>query len=340
MAEIQRLTLAEHGEQMLALLTNAGLRLEPDLEYIAGAVENDRVLAMGGIAGDVIKCVAADPEYAGSGLAAAVIGELYARIRERGADNAFVFTKPENQALFCSLGFFKVGCGEGAMLLESRKNGISGWLDGLPKLTGGADAVVMNANPFTLGHLSLVERAAEHAERCGRGLYIFVVREDASAIPFDVRLRLVRAGCAGIAGATVLDSGRYMISRATFPDYFIKDELKSARAYATLDADIFASRIAAALDIGARCVGDEPFDPVTAEYNACLEQAMLREGRELIVLPRLQREGAPISASRARRLWLGGDIEGCRALVPAATHEFLRSTEGEQLRKGLQNRVI
>ena len=48
-------------------------------------------------------------------------------------------------------------------------------------------SIVMNCNPFTLGHKHLVEYAAKLVD----SLYIFVVEEDLSAIPFVDRLFLV-----------------------------------------------------------------------------------------------------------------------------------------------------
>lgn len=53
-------------------------------------------------------------------------------------------------------------------------------------------AIVMNANPFTLGHRHLVEQAAGQCD----ALHLFVVREDASFFPFSARLEMVRAGVA------------------------------------------------------------------------------------------------------------------------------------------------
>ena len=51
-------------------------------------------------------------------------------------------------------------------------------------------AIVMNCNPFTLGHLYLIEYAAKEVDQ----LFIFVVEEDASFFSFDDRIMLVREG--------------------------------------------------------------------------------------------------------------------------------------------------
>ena len=42
---------------------------------------------------------------------------------------------------------------------------------------------MMNANPFTLGHLHLVERAASENDT----LHLFILSEEAGPIPFLIR---------------------------------------------------------------------------------------------------------------------------------------------------------
>ena len=49
-------------------------------------------------------------------------------------------------------------------------------------------ALVMNANPFTLGHQYPVEKAAAESDI----LHLFIVSEDQSLVPFSVRKQLVR----------------------------------------------------------------------------------------------------------------------------------------------------
>ncbi len=76
-------------------------------------------------------------------------------------------------------------------------------------------AVVMNANPFTLGHQYLVETAAAACDV----LHLFVVSEDLPR-PFAVRERLVKEGTAHLKNIVYHRTESYMISNATFPSYF------------------------------------------------------------------------------------------------------------------------
>lgn len=51
-------------------------------------------------------------------------------------------------------------------------------------------SIVMNCNPFTLGHRYLIEYASKYVDY----LYIFVVEEDKSFFPFSDRIDLIKKG--------------------------------------------------------------------------------------------------------------------------------------------------
>ena len=85
--------------------------------------------------------------------------------------------------------------------------------------------IVMNCNPFTLGHRYLIEKAAKEV----KWLYVFVVEEDRSFFGFQDRYDLVKHGVRDIKNVVVLPSGKLMISSLTFVDYFNKTELQDKR---------------------------------------------------------------------------------------------------------------
>ena len=95
-----------------------------------------------------------------------------------------------------------------------------------------AGAVVMNANPFTLGHQYLIEKAASACSL----LHLFIVSEDASLVPFPVRFQLVKDGISHLSNVVLHKTGSYLISNATFPSYFLKDEESAICSHARLDA--------------------------------------------------------------------------------------------------------
>ncbi len=185
-------------------------------------------------------------------------------------------------------------------------------------------AVVMNANPFTLGHQYLVEKAASECDL----LHLFIVSEDSSLVPFAVRRRLVLDGTAHLPNVICHDSGPYIISSSTFPSYFLKDEAAVIEGHARLDLAVFV-KIAAALGIQARYVGVEHASQVTGIYNQIMSSELPKAGIECIVIPRKEVDGRPISASQVRQYLQKREFEPLKALVPDTTLAYLMSPEAE-----------
>lgn len=180
-------------------------------------------------------------------------------------------------------------------------------------------AVVMNCNPFTLGHRYLAEKALEQCDF----LVIFVVEEDKSVFPFEDRLKLVDEGVKDLSNVTVIPSGKFIISSVTFSEYFNKSELQDRTVDASLDVSVFAREIAPCLHIVKRFAGSEPFDSVTKQYNDTMRQILPEYGIEFTEIPRAETDGEAISASRVRQMILEGNLEGTKRLVPLSTYNYL-----------------
>jgi coenzyme F420-reducing hydrogenase beta subunit len=191
---------------------------------------------------------------------------------------------------------------------------------------GKVGAIVMNCNPFTLGHRYLIEQSASKVDR----LFIFVVEEDKSVFPFADRLRLVTEGTADLPNVTVLPSGKFIISQTTFQAYFKKDERKDVVIDPSGDVGIFAEKIAPALNISVRFVGEEPLDNVTRQYNATMARILPQWGIEFSVIPRKETGGAPISASRVRAFLKKKDFDGIAKIVPPTTLTYLKERENSR----------
>jgi len=192
---------------------------------------------------------------------------------------------------------------------------------------------VVNGNPFTLGHLHLVEAAAREADR----LYLFIVREDRSVFPFQVRYRLACEATRHLPNVVVLDTSRYAVSAGTFPSYFLKRLDQAALAQIRLDLLLFAQRIAPPFNILRRFVGREPFCPTTAAYNLAMAEILDGEGIGWVEWPRLETAGQPVSATRVRTAFAAGDLETIRSLVPETTYAYLRSPEAGPIAARLRN---
>jgi [citrate (pro-3S)-lyase] ligase len=301
-----------------------------------GVFEGDALVGAGARAGDVLKMIAIDPAHQSGALLGEVVGELVRLGLAAGHDALFVFTRPAHAPSFEALNFALLASHARVALLEYGGR-FEAWLAAgrgaaAVERPGGAAAVVVNANPFTLGHRHLVERAARRAGT----LYVFVVREERSAFPFEVRLRLVREGTADLPNVVVLDTSRYAVSAVTFPAYFLGQADPVAEIQMELDATLFGARIAPAFGITRRFFGTEPTCVTTRAYNAAMRRVLPALGVEPVELERLRVGGAPgaaaISASTVRAALAAGDEGALRALVPPTTLAYLLSDEGRAVR--------
>ena len=341
-------------QRIEAFLKRNALRID-DMNYYAAVLDDDgEMIAGGGLKDDVIKCVAVDDAHKGEAIANTLVSHLISHANQEGYSCIKLFTKPKNRQLFESLSFRLLAEAPEAILMETGIGGISNTVKALKKikeesekykeynkeckedskkckentsylntstpqhltttpLRGGV--VVMNCNPFTLGHRYLIEQAAKQVER----LYVMVVREDCSLFAYTERKAMVEQGVADIENVNVIDGSDYAISRATFPTYFLKRLDDAADTQMLLDLDLFRRHIAPALGATVRFVGTEPTDQLTRRYNQLMHEA-LKDVRET---DRLEKDGNAVSASRVRKAMEEGDMNTIRQLVPPTTLPYI-----------------
>lgn len=196
-------------------------------------------------------------------------------------------------------------------------------------------AIVMNANPFTLGHRYLIEKAAN----CVTYLYVMVVRENLSEFQFEDRFRLVREGTAQFRNVFVVSSGSFVLSRQTMSEYFQKEELQESRIDASRDVAFFGSYIAPALSISVRFVGEEPLDRVTRQYNEEMKEKLPEYGVKMIEIPRESVGETIISASAVRKLYRDENWTELEKLLPEVTLHFLKSKPSIRDKSDLVKRI-
>ena len=320
--DIQELPLSVPSvrRQVEDFLGSNGLRLgEVDL-YLAVLSADGTILAGGGLQRDILKCLAVSAEARSLGLSVPLISRLLSVASERGCTNVKVFTKPENLSVFESLGFKLLASAPKAILLENGR-GLADYCQYL-RAHPASGVIIMNANPFTLGHKYLVEQAES------RNLVVIPVKEDASRFPYTERLAMLRTGCDGLAD--VVEGSDYQISAATFPTYFLKDLSDAAETQMRLDIDLFGRHIAPALGARMRFVGSEPADPLTARYNALLKELLPQYGIQLVEIPRLTDAEGPVTASRVRALLDSGRFKAASALTPESTWPYLLAELAER----------
>lgn len=296
-----------------------------------------RIIASGSLHDNVLKCLAVDDSRRGDGLLSTILSWLMTEAFRRRYSHLFLFTKPENQLQFSSLGFYPITETKDVLFMENTRNGLFRYIDSLPKAPAGSvvGSAVVNCNPFTLGHRYLVTQASKQCDV----LYLFVLSEDKSAFPADVRFQLVKEGIEGLNNVILLPSSDYMISSATFPTYFIKEKGRIDEINYTLDLTIFAEHFGPGLHIAKRFVGTEPFCAVTGGYNSYMKSILPPRGIEVIELDRMEMDGIPVSASAVRALFKEGRMEEVKQLVPDTTYQFLRSEKGQEIRTRLQSAV-
>ena len=322
--------------QVDALLVENGITRDANLDYICAMVdEENRVIATGSCFGATLRCFAVSQQHQGEGLLNEVVSHLMEYQMARGYTHLFLYTKIKSAKFFQSLGFYEIARVDGTLVfMENRRNGFPSYLSRLEKTArpGVSGAIVMNANPFTLGHQYLVETAAG---RCDT-LHLFLLSEDASLVPFGVRKQLVQAGTAHLKNVVLHDSGPYIISNATFPSYFLKDDSAVIQGHAKLDLAIFV-RIARALGVTVRFVGEEPTSQVTGLYNEIMAAQLPENGIDCVILPRKEALGKAISASTVRAALQAGDWQTLSQLVPQTTLDYFRSSEAESVLRRIRS---
>ena len=302
------------------LLLRSGLKADTCSDSTALIWESGSLIAAGSRLGNLLKCIAVDSAYRGQDLTATLLTQLRRDALQAGYTHLFLYTKPENLQQFSSLFFYPIAATDDVMLMENRPDGISSFLDTLPPAVSGVNgAIVMNANPFTLGHRYLIETAARECDR----LYVFVLSEDRSCFSAADRMEMVRLGTSDLQNVTVLPTGPYLISSATFPTYFLKENASPSDVQCRLDTAIFTKYYAPRLSITRRYVGTEPHCPVTKSYNRVMAQLLPAAGITFIEVPRLEMQNAPISASSVRELLT--QHKDIRPLVPDSTYQYLLS---------------
>lgn len=337
------------NQQMDQLLQQEGIRRDSNLDYSCGMFDDEMgLVATGSCFGNTLRCMAVSRLHQGEGLMNRIVTHLMEVQFSRGNTRLFLYTKCSSALFFRDLGFYEIARIDGQVVfMENRKNGFDQYLKKLKdeqdsrtgdkSAAGSVSAIIMNANPFTLGHLYLAEKAAAQSDL----VHIFIVSEDVSLVPFPVRKRLVMEGTAHLHNLVYHDSGPYIISNATFPSYFQKDEDAVIESHARLDLTIF-TRIAGALGITCRYVGEEPYSQVTGIYNRIMESELPKAGIRCHVIPRKQADAAQtgrsvISASAVRDAIRQDRMDVLASLVPDSTLRYFESEEARPVIEAIRH---
>jgi len=321
--ELSRALQGLRKEQWKAFLARAGLEADEQVESTVLIWDDGEIIATGSRMGNLLKCIAVDEFRQGEGLTATLLTQLRQDAFSHGHSHLFLYTKPKNEFMFSSLFFYPIAKTDTVLLMENKRDGISQFLAALPegenkKVVG---AAVMNCNPFTKGHRFLIETAAKECDR----LYVFVLSEDKSEFSAADRMEMVKLGTAHLTNVTVLPTGPYLISSATFPTYFLKDRESAEQVHCLLDIEIFSKYYAPKFGITRRYVGTEPLSQMTNQYNDALKAHLPGKGIELREIPRLEQDHTPVSASAVRAHLKEGNYDALSRLLPQTTYDYLKT---------------
>jgi len=324
------LSVGRYRRLVEEFLAKNHLRMATDMDYYAAVFrrDDDEILAGGGLAGNVIKCIAVGEDMREEGFSSRLISHLVSQAVSFGHNSVKVFTKPENKQIFESMAFVTLAASEKAILMENGQQGLSVYVKYLQQIyketisdnNSVCGVIVMNANPFTLGHRYLIEQAAKQVD-C---LFIIAVKEDISDFSYSERLRMITDGCSDIGNVSVCEGSDYQISKSTFPTYFLKKLDDATDTHILLDLQLFCQHIAPALNATIRFVGTEPTDNLTRRYNELMKKQLPEHGIEVKEINRLTTD-MTVSASLVRKHIEENKLHKASKYVPSTTLPFLVS---------------
>lgn len=297
--------------------------------------DNNAIIACACRENNVLKCFAVDERYRGENLLDKIISALLRDCYNEGLKTIFIFTKLKNLAFFKSYNFIELASGNEACLLYKSEQTIEAILENAINETHidtnnleskQIAAVVINANPFTLGHRYLIERAASKQDY----VFVFVVEENKSFFSFHDRFFLVQENCRDISNVIVLPSTKFLISSATFPSYFLKEKEIISSEHALIDARIFGRYFVPKFKIKKRFLGDEELDASTRLYNTILLNELAKYNCEVEIIPRLKNHSTIVSASLVRKYFFEKNFEKIKDLVSKQSFEYLKQKANEK----------
>ncbi len=330
------------------LLAENALHRDQQLDYLLGLYQQDQLLAVGGAYKNILKCLAVAPARQAENLSNLLFTELINLQFKRGHSALYLYTKPIQAKKFNHFGFHEIVSSDKISFMTNQPGNFEQYLANLQNETQTqfrqlkpannelSGSIVLHANPVTKGHVFLIEKAASEVDV----LHLFLISEDFAETPRSLRERLLKQSTAHLENIIYHQTGDFLISRYTFPAYFIKEEESIIKAQAEIDALIFA-KIAEQLALNRRYVGEEPLSATTAIYNQTLKEKLQTETFDLIIVPRLKADGEVISATTVRKILAeeGLDVKSVNKLEKLLPHpvvDFLLTKRGAEFIKKLQ----
>lgn len=336
MFQIREVILDSEKQALEEFLKQNNLSYEVDINYSILVYDGDLLIATASLAGRIMKCFAVDKKYSGQNITGLMFHHLVEYLQTSNIHHYFVFTTPENESIFTSFNMKRIIRTMNTVLLEGGDE-ITNVLTKLKTKYNISDnkkaCVIINANPMTNGHLYLIEQAKKDYEE----VLVFVVSEDLSTFPFVDRFDIITKATKHIEGVTVLPSLSYLVSRITFPKYFLKEDQLIKDEQTLIDVLIYKEYYKKIFNLERRYLGTEPLSVNTNKYNKVLKDYL---GQSIKIIERINKDNQVISASLIRKLIKANNLSKIKDYVPKATYDFLQSKRGQVIIEDIQSRKL
>lgn len=316
MVEIFNTNFEKNELKLIEFLKENNLVYDYDIDLCLVIKNNNKIVACAARKNNVFKMIAVSKEYQSLDYVAKMISELISISHNQGIYHYFIFTKSSYFPHFKNLNFKLLVEFEGVGLLEyGRINFADYYTKYALEANQNNGVIVMNCNPFTLGHYYLIEASSKLVDN----LIVFIVEENRSFFSFEDRIDLVKNGCKDLKNVRIIPSGPYIISAATFPTYFLKSIDEKTYYYTNIDLLLFKI-IMNQMNLNIRFFGDEPNDKLTNMY---LDQARKILHNKIHIFKRISVNNQIISASLVRKYIEEANFEKIRTLVNDYTFKFI-----------------
>ena len=336
MFKIKEVIIDAERDSQIEFLDKHRLDYEYDITYAILVYEDKKIIATASLANNVMKCFLIAKEYSGQNITGLMFNHLVSVLNERGIYHYFVYTTPENEKVFTSLNMKKIAKTMNTVLLEGGDNieDVLLWLKNEYNVSNNKKAcVIINANPMTLGHYHLIETAAKkHSE-----VLVFVVSEDMSSFPFKDRFEIIKEATKAFINVTVLPTLSYLVSRITFPKYFLKEDQLIKEEQTLIDVLVYKEYYTRIFNIHTRYLGEEPYSFNTDKYNKVLKDHL---GNHIKIIRRKEVDEQIVSASLVRKMLKANMISKIKNLVPKATYDYLLTKNGQEVIKQIQTKKL
>lgn len=336
MFQIKEVVLEEERQILIEFLRSANMDYEWDITYSILVYDEETLIATASLSNNVMKCFLVRTEFLHHNITNMMLHHLVHVLQEQHIDHYFVFTSPFNEQVFTSLHMKRIVKTMNTVLLEGGEY-ITDVLKNLKETYKVSShkkaAVIINANPMTNGHLYLIETAAKE----NKEVLVFVVSEDLSSFPFKDRFAIIQEACKHLPNVTVLPTLSYLVSKLTFPKYFLKEDQLIQDEQTLVDVLVYKEFYAKIFRINRRYLGEEPYSYNTAKYNQVLKNYL---GQNVVIIPRKEKDHKAISASLVRQMIKTNKLEKIKEYVPQATFEYLQSDAGKQVIKHIQSNTL